>query len=453
MLIFGAKLSRNPYQRSEILYLPKMHPLMPRKGLYLFVCVLLLSLRAHAVYTVDTLHITIEQAQKRFLDSNLTLLIGKTNIDVQRALELQAKLFDNPNISYTHNFYNANTKRWFSVSSNNGEGELSAQFTQLIRIGGKRKNQIRLAQYNTQLTEYQYYDLLRALKYQLLTDLSNIDLYLQNDNIYRQQIGVVKQLADATAYQVQSGNVSEKESVRLQNVLLSLQSAQRSNYENLLDAETDVKQMLKFSKNEFVVPDIPQAKDVSTQIRSIGIDSLSAIALTERYDVKAAKLGVDIANTQLRLQRAQGVPDPSVFFEYDRFGSSYNNFTGLGVSIDLPVFNHNQGNIRSAKANIKAAQYNSDNSYLTLTNEVGSALLKMLNITDMQKTFDQNYNKSFNKVSQGMIDLYKERKIGLVEFLDFFDSYGESKRNLNQLNSDYRQGVYELNYTLGKDVF
>jgi hypothetical protein len=52
-----------------------------------------------------------------------------------------------------------------------------------------------------------------------------------------------------------------------------------------------------------------------------------------------------------------------------------------------------------------------------------------------------------------MLDLFKERKISLFEFLDFFDSYGDAKRNINQLNSDYRQGIYELNYTLGRDVF
>jgi cobalt-zinc-cadmium efflux system outer membrane protein len=159
-----------------------------------------------------------------------------------------------------------------------------------------------------------------------------------------------------------------------------------------------------------------------------------------------------MSSTYLKLQRSLGVPDP-LFFEYDRFGSSYNNYTGLGVSIDLPVFNHNQGNIKAAKASIKAAQYNSDNAYINLNNDIESSLLKMLNITAMQKAFDQKYNKSFSKVSQGMIDLFKERKISLLEFLDFFDSYGDSKRNINQLNSDYRQGVYELNYTLGKDVF
>ena len=426
---------------------------MYKKGLILFISVISLALQARASYTIDTLHITIKEAETRFLDSNLTLLIGKTNIDVQKALEIQAKVFDNPNISYTHNFYNAGTKRFFAVSSHNGEGEVSAQLTQLIRIGGKRKNQIKLAKYSTQLTEYQYYDLLRALKFQLRTDLSNIDLYVKNADTYTQQITVLQQLIDATSFQVDKGNMSEKDLVRLQNSLLSLRTDERTNYESLLDAENDVKQMLMYHKNEFVVPTLPDAADISDAIRNIGIDSLNNIALAERYDVKAAKVNVDMSSTYLRLQRSLGVPDPSLFFEYDRFGSSYNNYTGLGVSIDLPVFNHNQGNIKAAKASIKAAQYSSDNAYLNLNNDVESSLLKMLNITTMQKAFDQKYSKSFSKVSQGMIDLFKERKISLLEFLDFFDSYGDSKRNINQLNSDYRQGVYELNYTLGKDVF
>jgi cobalt-zinc-cadmium efflux system outer membrane protein len=426
---------------------------MYKKGFILFVSVISFVLPSRASYTIDTLHITVQEAEKRFLDSNLTLLIGKTNIDVQKALEIQAKLFDNPNISYTHNFYNPNTGKFFSVATKDNAGELSAQLTQLIRIGGKRKNQVKLAKYNTQLTEYQYYDLLRALKYQLRSDLSNIDLYVKNADTYSQQIAVLDQLIDATRFQVEKGNMSEKDLVRLQNGLLSLKTDERTNYENLLDAENDIKQLLKYSKNEFVVPSLPEPRDISDAIRNIGIDSLNSIALSERYDVKAAKLSVDMSTTNLRLQRSMGVPDPSVFFEYDRFGSSYNNYTGLGVSIDLPVFNHNQGNIRSAKASIKAAQYSSDNAYLNLNNDVESSLLKMLNITNMQKGFDQKYNKSFSKVSQGMIDLFKERKISLLEFLDFFDSYGDSKRNINQLSSDYRQGVYELNYTLGKDVF
>jgi cobalt-zinc-cadmium efflux system outer membrane protein len=88
---------------------------MYKKGLILFISMIFMALESRASYTLDTLHVTIKEAETRFLDSNLTLLIGKTNIDVQKALEIQAKVFDNPNISYTHNFYNPNTKRFFSV--------------------------------------------------------------------------------------------------------------------------------------------------------------------------------------------------------------------------------------------------------------------------------------------------------------------------------------------------
>ena len=429
---------------------------MSRKGLVLFIFIVFFSVCSKASYTVDTVRLTVRDAERRFVDSNLTLLIGKSNIDVQRALEIQAKLFDNPNISYTHNFYNAGARRFFSVSGDqngNAPGELSAQLQQLVRIAGKRKNQVALAKYNTQLTEYQYYDLLRTLKYQLRSDMAQIDLCLHNADIYTQQITVLNQLISATDYQVKRGNISEKELVRLQNSLLSLKTDERTNYETMLDAENDLKTLLKYSKNEFVKPMLNQPKDISEAIRNIGIDSLNNIAVTERYDVKAAKLNVDMSKTYLKLQHSQGVPDPTFFFEYDRFGSAFPNYTGLGVSIDLPVFNRNQGNVRSAKAAVKAAEYNSEDAYLNMKNDVETTLLKMLNITEMQKGFDDKYSSSFSKVSQGMLDLFKERKISLVEFLDFFDSYGDAKRNINQLDADYRQGIYELNYTLGRDVF
>ncbi|HEV3412296.1 MAG TPA: hypothetical protein VG101_07450, partial [Puia sp.] len=47
----------------------------------------------------DTLPLTLQQAEKIFLDSNFQLLAQRYNIDVQRALILQAKLWPNPNLS------------------------------------------------------------------------------------------------------------------------------------------------------------------------------------------------------------------------------------------------------------------------------------------------------------------------------------------------------------------
>src|SRR5579863_1306954 len=47
----------------------------------------------------DTLKLDLFHAEKIFLDSNFQLLAQRYNIDVQRALILQAKLWPNPNLS------------------------------------------------------------------------------------------------------------------------------------------------------------------------------------------------------------------------------------------------------------------------------------------------------------------------------------------------------------------
>jgi outer membrane protein TolC len=96
-------------------------------------------------------------------------------------------------------------------------------------------------------------------------------LYVKNAETYTQQIIVLQQLIDATSYQVDKGNISEKDLVRLQNDMLSLKTDERSNYENLLDAENDIKLLLKYHKNEFILPTLQDATDISDAIRNIGI--------------------------------------------------------------------------------------------------------------------------------------------------------------------------------------
>ncbi len=49
--------------------------------------------------TSDTLQLSLPQAEKRFLDSNLSLLAAHYNVDAQKALIQQAKLWDNPTLN------------------------------------------------------------------------------------------------------------------------------------------------------------------------------------------------------------------------------------------------------------------------------------------------------------------------------------------------------------------
>ena len=126
--------------------------------------------------TNDSLNLSIDSAQSIFLRNNYLLLAQKYNIDMAKGLVIQAKLYPNPGFNFATTIYNPIAKKVFPLA---GDGEVITGISQLILLAGKRNKQIKIAQANVVLNEYQFFDLLRTLKYMLRTDFYNI-YYLQH---------------------------------------------------------------------------------------------------------------------------------------------------------------------------------------------------------------------------------------------------------------------------------
>src|ERR1700742_2710842 len=129
------------------------------------------SLLVTAQPHLDTMRLSLPEAEKMFLDSNLQLLAQRYNIDANKALVIQARLWPNPNFSIGHTLYSAQLHQFFPTGAND---ETTIQLDQEILLAGKRNKQIKLAQANVELTQNQFFDLLRTLKYTLRTDFFQI---------------------------------------------------------------------------------------------------------------------------------------------------------------------------------------------------------------------------------------------------------------------------------------
>ena len=112
----------------------------------LFLAAQVFSLAQAPAARTDTVAITLQQAEERFLKNNLQLLAARFNIDAAKAAVVQAELWNNPNISIEQNAYNKFTKRYFDVTKT---GNTDIQLQQLILLAGKRDKQIRLAEINS----------------------------------------------------------------------------------------------------------------------------------------------------------------------------------------------------------------------------------------------------------------------------------------------------------------
>ena len=134
---------------------------MFKKWLPLFIGFCSLSAFALAQPAMDTLRLPLQSAEKMFLDSNLQLLAQRYNIDANQALVIQARLWPNPNFQVGHTLYSGALRQFFPTGAND---ETTLGLSQLILLAGKRNKQIKLAQANVQLSQYQFFDLLRTLK-------------------------------------------------------------------------------------------------------------------------------------------------------------------------------------------------------------------------------------------------------------------------------------------------
>src|SRR6478609_4050877 len=102
---------------------------------YLFALVLTLLALTHKLSLAqtkpfkDTLRLSIDDADKLFLQKNLLLLASQYDIEEAKAGVIQAKLYENPTVYYEVNIYNKNTRKYFDNSTS---GEFMAQASQLI---------------------------------------------------------------------------------------------------------------------------------------------------------------------------------------------------------------------------------------------------------------------------------------------------------------------------------
>jgi outer membrane protein, heavy metal efflux system len=397
----------------------------------------------------DTLKLTLPEAEKQFLNNNLSLLASKYNIDAASAQVIQAKLYPNPNLQLTGTLYNPKQGKYIDVS--NATGEYIVGMQQLILLAGKHNKQIRLADTNVKLAEYRFYDLLRTLRYTLRGDFYNV-FYLQNSfNAYQIQINSLENLSNAYEELQAKGVVTLKDAVRIKSLLYSLKAEQTNLQNQINDLQSELRLLLQNNK-VFVVPVI-ESNLPPPDFNQFNLQSLIDTAYAYRYDLKTAETNLVYSKLNYRLQKAMAVPDLTLGGAFDKRGSFTENASFLNVSIDLPFFNRNQGNIKAAKTGISQSQTELELQKLSVENQVQNSYIKILNISKMLQSMDPQFRLQFEKLLQGITENFQKKNISLIEFTDFYESYKNNILQLNQLQYQRMQAIEDLHFAIGKTLF
>lgn len=407
--------------------------------------------RLHAqVPAADTISLSLPEMEKRFLDSNLLLLAAHYNVDAQKALIEQAKLWDNPVLN-TDQVIAADGK--FFPYGKNPDGSYSGQYyiqvQQLIKTAGKRGKLINMANTNAKISELQLQDVMRNLRYQLRTDYYNLLQQTANRAVYIDQLTQLNLLVDGMQAQVKAGNIAEKELIRLQGLSVSLKQDLVSMNRDIQETESDLKTLLQYKEDIFIAPKGSLLNDKIVNVANAETIFQTAKQNNPNFLLQQAQTTFQEQN--LAYQKALRVPDLTVGPNFDRNSNFAPNYVGLGLSIPLPVFNKNQGNIKSASFNVKQQQAFTSNAETELYNNVNNAYRKLVVLqqeTAGTRDFYNRYAGMYNKILQS----YSDKQIGLLEFLDFFNDYTSALQKQLQEKLNLALSREELNYHAGIDI-
>jgi len=382
-----------------------------------------------------------------FLKNNYNLLASAMEIDVQKAQVIQAKLYPNPILTADINAYDPEHKKPLHVD---GTGQKSFQFEQLIVLGGKRMAQIEMAKTNVQIAELEFQDLLRHLKYQLHTSMYNLSQQVLLLHKYNTQLGLLDTILTAYDVQVKKGNIPLKDVVRLKGVYMNLNNNRAEVFKLYYDELARVQTIIQTSK---VVMPLITDEDIATMVKSLNLEDLNALALQNRPDYLIVEQNKSLAIQYLDYQKRMATPDMNLITSYDQRGGAFRNQFNFGISMPLPLWNRNQGNIRSAEYSIRQMEYQVENMKMILLTEVqGYFLQYKQTVLEYKKTI-KLYNNDFEITLKGMSDNFQKGNVSLIEFVDFFEGYNNSLSEIARIKIQLATSAEQLNLSTGKEIF
>ncbi|MGE8299907.1 MAG: TolC family protein [Sphingobacterium paramultivorum] len=391
------------------------------------------------------------EIEQVFLAHNLTLMAQRFHMQQAEAAVLQAKLWPNPTISISEvNLWkNPSSESFPALIGNYGKyQQVAVELEQTIEMAGKRKKRVQLQLLEKENAQLQFEELLRNLKYDLRSQCLELQILQEKEKLYNSQVDIFQTLAKSYQNQWKEGNVSEMDYLRIQSESIAF-----GNKLNEIQQE-------KITKMNEVARYLGEKGTALTISDTIGMPHFlqgkkqewKMMALDNRSDYKIIHNELKKSDAQLKIEKAERIPDLQVSMNYDRGGNIMRDFIGLGVAMDLPLFNRNQGNIKIAKLELEKNKVEIEQFRIDIEREIDFLSERLSNLETSLKTTDIGFDGKLDVALERYVRNFQQRRLTIVEFIDFINNYMENKESILERRAKYLQYKEELMYLIGKDI-
>lgn len=401
---------------------------------------------------VDASGLTIERLAETGFGRRADLLAARQRLAVAEGRVIQAGLRPNPTLDTEYG-----SPRFLAGES---EFDFSAGVSQVFELGGKRRKRVSVARLELEQTragvlalERQFAAELRAAYVQALGFARQLDML-------EELIAANDELVRITNERLKEGDVAPLDFnlVRVETDRLRVQVVRtRADLESGL---ISLRTLIGFEQVEPLriapLPERPPRLDIA-------LPELTDIALRERADLRAARLGEELGAARITLAESLATPNVAASVRYSRskgiidlpeqlgeglVGQDTDNELTFGVSVELPLFNRNQGEIASAVGERAQATRQREFLETTIRRDVALAYRRyraaaeafVLYSTQIVPRAEQNLNTvraGYNLGEFSVFDVVNEQRrlieneTGYIEALrDYYTALAEIERAL-----------------------
>ena len=294
------------------------------------------------------------------VEKNPRLVRATLAIDVAKGRQVQAGLYPNPVLTVLADELGDRTAK---------DGIFSAQVSQEIVLGKKlRLSQAVVAHEIDQATlavlaeRYALIGSVRANFYEVLALQRRATI-----------LADVVKLAEAATAQGQK-NFEAKQISRLDVIQLEVELERFRAEADAIERELPAAyRRLAAVVGDPRLPILPLAGTLEATLPEYDQDKTREIVLATHPEVRAAKVGIEKAQANYRRAEAEPIPNVTITGGYVRQYETRSHDGRVGVSIPLPTFNRNQGNISASLAEVGMAIQDVARAENTLAEQVATA--------------------------------------------------------------------------------
>lgn len=384
------------------------------------------------------------------------LLAARQRLTIAEGRLLQAGLRPNPTLNSEYG-----STRFLGGEA---ENDLAVGVSQTFELGGKRNRRVVLAQAELNQTRAEVLAIERRLAVEIRASYSNAISAARQLDIIQELITADEDIVRATEARLKEGDVAplDVNLVKVEADRLRVQAIQAKS-----ELETQIiwlKTAIGGDMNESLrlapQPDRPPRLDMS-------LSELTDFAFRERADLQAAKIGEQLGTARVDLAKANAVPNVAASVRYSRtrsvidfperlgggsFANAPDNALVFGMTVDIPVFNRNQGEIASATGEKVQATWQREFLESTIRRDVAAAYRKYRAAAETLVLYSTQILPRAQENLRSVKAAY-----GVGEF-SIFDVVNEQRRltenttGYNQSLREYYTALTELETAIGTTI-